>query len=128
MLRTFETIVDPFRPHDDSMPPNTLLAFYWRYTRQVGWPLIGLLAAGFVVALVEVALYNYVGSIVDLLQTTSPGNLIRDYGLAVSCISSGVLLTDTRLEGLAAAPLTVTRPSSNQGRTRLRATSRRRAR
>ena len=57
-----------------------MLAFYWRYTRQVGWPLVGLLAAGFVVALIEVALYDYVGSIVDLLQTTSPGDLIRDYG------------------------------------------------
>lgn len=80
MFRFFENLIDPFRQHDESMPPPTLLAFYWRYTRQVRGGLIGLLAVGFVVALIEVALYDYVGSIVDLLQTTSPGDLLRDYG------------------------------------------------
>ena len=62
------------------MPPSTLIAFYWRYTRQV-WPgLAALLVAGLIVALIEVAMYNYVGSIVDILQTTSPADLWRDYG------------------------------------------------
>jgi len=80
MFRFFESWTDPFRPHDESMPPPTLLAFYWRYTRQV-WPgLAALLVAGLIVALIEVAMYNYVGSIVDLLQTTSPADLWRDYG------------------------------------------------
>ncbi|WP_421726563.1 ABC transporter ATP-binding protein [Bauldia sp.] len=80
MFRFFETLIDPFRRHDESMPPPTLLAFYWRYTRQV-WPgLVGLLAAGFMVAIIEVALYDYVGSIVDLLQDTSPADLLSDYG------------------------------------------------
>jgi ATP-binding cassette subfamily B multidrug efflux pump len=80
MFRWFENLVDPFRQHDESMPPPTLLAFYWRYTRQVWQPLAGLLAAGLVVALIEVAMFEYVGSIVDLLQTTSPSALISDYG------------------------------------------------
>ncbi len=80
MFRFFENWTDPFRRHDESMPPSTLLAFYWRYTRQV-WPgLAALLVAGLIVALIEVAMYNYVGSIVDLLQTTSPADLLRDYG------------------------------------------------
>jgi len=80
MFRSFETAIDPFRPHADSMPPATLAAFYWRYARQV-WPgLVGLLEAGFAVAIVEVAMYDSVGSIVDLLQTTSPGTLLADHG------------------------------------------------
>ena len=80
MFRFFENWTDPFRRHDELMPPPTLLAFYWRYTRQV-WPgLAALLVAGLIVALIEVAMYNYVGSIVDLLQTTSPADLWRDYG------------------------------------------------
>ncbi|MCB1498210.1 MAG: ABC transporter ATP-binding protein [Bauldia sp.] len=80
MFRLFENVIDPFRPHDESMPPSRLLAFYWRYTRQV-WPgLAGLLAAGLVVALIEVAMYDYVGSIVDLLQTTNSADLLKDYG------------------------------------------------
>ena len=80
MFRFFESFIDPFRAHDESMPPPTLIGFYWRYTRQV-WPaLLALMAVGLVVALIEVAMYDYVGSIVDLLQTTSPGALLADYG------------------------------------------------
>jgi len=80
MFRFFENWTDPFRRHDESMPPPTLLAFYWRYTRQV-WPgLAALLVAGLIVALIEVAMYNYLGSIVDLLQTTSPADLLSDHG------------------------------------------------
>jgi len=80
MFRLFENVIDPFRPHVETMPPASLIGFYWHYTRQV-WPgLAALLALGFIVALIEVALYDYVGSIVDLLQTTSPGDLIAAHG------------------------------------------------
>ena len=58
MFRFFENLIDPFRPHDQTMPPPTLLGFYWRYTRQV-WPvLLALMAVGFVVSLIEVAMYR----------------------------------------------------------------------
>jgi hypothetical protein len=80
MFRLFETFIDPFRPHDESMPPATLLGFYWRYTRQVWEALAALMGAGLVVALIEVAMYDYVGSIVDHLQTTSPERLLLDHG------------------------------------------------
>ena len=80
MFRFFETLIDPFRPHDPAMPPPTLLAFYWHYTRQL-WPvLVALMAVGFVVSLIEVSLFRYVGSIVDLLGTTSPDRVFADYG------------------------------------------------
>jgi ATP-binding cassette subfamily B multidrug efflux pump len=80
MIRFFETIIDPFRPHDVSMPPNSLMGFYWHYTRQV-WPaLVALMVVGFVVALIEVSLFRYVGSIVDLLKATSPEKVFADYG------------------------------------------------
>ncbi len=82
MFRWFENLVDPFRQHDESMPPPTLIAFYWRYTRQVRPVLAALLVAGLVVALIEVAMFRYVGSIVDLLQTTTPGAILTDYGPA----------------------------------------------
>jgi len=80
MFRTFENFIDPFRAHDGSMPPATLTGFYWRYTRQV-WPgLAALLVIGLIVALVEVALYAYLGDLVDLLQDTQPANLLADHG------------------------------------------------
>jgi ATP-binding cassette, subfamily B, multidrug efflux pump len=81
MFRFFETLIDPFKEHDASMPPPTLLAFYWRYTRQV-WPaLAALMAVGFFVALIETSLFRYVGQIVDLLKATSPEKVLHDYGL-----------------------------------------------
>ena len=80
MFRKFETLIDPFRPHDDSMPPPTLVAFYWRYCRQV-WPwLVALMIVGLVVSLIEVSMMRYIGSIVDLLKTTSPEEVFVDYG------------------------------------------------
>ncbi len=80
MFRTFESFIDLFRPHDERMPPATLVGFYWHYTRQV-WPgLAALLVMGLVVALVEVALYDYLGQIVDLLQDTRPTDLLAEHG------------------------------------------------
>ncbi|MCR4281509.1 MAG: ABC transporter ATP-binding protein/permease [Bauldia sp.] len=80
MFRFFETLIDPFRPHDPSMPPQTLGGFYWHYARQV-WPaLLALMGIGFVVAMIEVSIFRYVGSIVDLLKTTSPTRVFADYG------------------------------------------------
>ena len=50
------------------MPPNRLMGFYWHYTRQV-WPaLVALMAVGFFVALIEVSIFRYIASIVDLLK------------------------------------------------------------
>ena len=56
------------------MPPNRArCGFYWYYTRQV-WPaLLALMAVGLVVSLIEVSLFRYVASIVDLLKATSAG-------------------------------------------------------
>ena len=59
--------------HELSVPPNRLLGFYWHYTRQV-WPaLAALMVVGFVVSLIEVSLFRYVASIVDLLKATGVG-------------------------------------------------------
>jgi ATP-binding cassette subfamily B multidrug efflux pump len=80
MFRFFETLIDPFRKHDPGMPPTTLGGFYWHYTRQV-WPvLVALMCVGLFVSLIEVSIFRYVGSIVDLLKNTTPDRLLADYG------------------------------------------------
>jgi ATP-binding cassette subfamily B multidrug efflux pump len=80
MFRFFESRIDPFQSHVDSMPPATLLGFYWRYCRQI-WPfLLILMAIGLIVSLIEIAMLRYIGSIVDLLKTTTPSEIIADYG------------------------------------------------
>jgi ATP-binding cassette subfamily B multidrug efflux pump len=80
MFRFFETRVDPFRAHDETVPPANLLGFYWRYCRQV-WPFIAaLMVVGLLVSLIEVAMLRFVGSLVDLLRATSPDHVLRDCG------------------------------------------------
>ncbi|MFT0859458.1 ABC transporter ATP-binding protein [Ancylobacter sp. G4_0304] len=76
----FENLVDPFRPVPIARPPEGLAAFYWHFVRQSGWIFIAALAAAFVVAIVEVSLFRYIGQIVDLLQSSSPGTIFTDHG------------------------------------------------
>jgi ATP-binding cassette, subfamily B, multidrug efflux pump len=80
MFRFFETRIDPFRAHDDSMPPANLFGFYARYCRQV-WPfLLALMAIGLIVSLIEVSILRFVGSLVDTLRSTSPDALLQTHG------------------------------------------------
>jgi ATP-binding cassette subfamily B multidrug efflux pump len=92
MFGYFENLIDPFRAHDESMPPNSLAGFYWRYTRQV-WPVIAaLLVVGFFASLIEVVMFSYVGSVVDLLRTTTPSQLLADHGLTLAWMAFVILI------------------------------------
>jgi ATP-binding cassette subfamily B multidrug efflux pump len=92
MFRIFETAIDPFRPHDESMPPANLLAFYWRYCRQV-WPfLVALMAIGLIVSLIEIAIVRFVGAIVDTLRATSPELVWQDYGATFLVMGAIILI------------------------------------
>jgi ATP-binding cassette, subfamily B, multidrug efflux pump len=80
MFRFFETSIDPFREHDPSMPPASLLGYYGRYCRQV-WPfLAALLTIGLVVALIEVTIVRFVGALVDILRTARPDEVLQAHG------------------------------------------------
>jgi len=67
----FEHWVDPFRPTANLQPPASMPAFFWHYIRQARWPFLVLLVLGGAVALVEAALFYYVGRIVDILDGAS---------------------------------------------------------
>ncbi|MGA2045180.1 MAG: ABC transporter ATP-binding protein [Roseiarcus sp.] len=99
MFRLFESLIDPFRDHDESMPPASLVGFYWRYCRQV-WPVIAcLMAVGLVVSLIEVSMMRFIGALVDMLRATSPQQVLRDYGASFA-IMGAVVLVGRPLAGL----------------------------
>jgi ATP-binding cassette, subfamily B, multidrug efflux pump len=80
MFRFFETRIDPFRDHDDSMPPATLFGYYGRYCLQV-WPfLAALMTINLIVSLIEVTILRFIGALVDLLRATDPDHVLQDYG------------------------------------------------
>jgi len=71
----FERLIDPFRAHDESMPPAGVIAFVWRYVRQV-WPVFAaLLAIGFVSTVAEVLVFRYIAQVIDILTHTKPAAL-----------------------------------------------------
>ncbi|MEE4011276.1 ABC transporter ATP-binding protein [Roseibium sp. FZY0029] len=75
-----ESLVSPFKHHDGTPPPSELSAFYWHFIRQIWKPLAWLMAFGFVVSIIEVALFDYLGRIIDYLNTTGPDRLLAEHG------------------------------------------------
>ena len=85
MLRFFEESLDPFREHDESMPPASLIGYYGRYCRQV-WPfLAALMTISLIVSLIEVTILRFVGALVDILAFDEPGSrCFKTHGRRVS--------------------------------------------
>ncbi|MDN6859512.1 ABC transporter ATP-binding protein [Pseudomonas sp. CAN2814] len=80
LYRRFERLIDPFRDAPERMPPSDVVRFYVYYLRQV-WPVfLALLFVGLIVALIEVALFSYLGRIVDLAQGTAPADFFTVHG------------------------------------------------
>ncbi|NJM35462.1 MAG: ABC transporter ATP-binding protein [Rhodomicrobium sp.] len=81
MLSWFESLIDPFRPAPLEQPPAHWLRFFWHYVRQV-WPAFAaVLVIGFFGGLIEVALFAFLGELVDLARTaTTPEDFFTQHG------------------------------------------------
>ncbi|MGJ7903723.1 ABC transporter ATP-binding protein [Lysobacter sp. 1R34A] len=80
IFRWFESLIDPFRPAPDTMPPSTVVGFYRHFIRQA-WPVFAVLTVvGFLVAIVEVAMFDYLGRVIDLVNTTPSEDLFAQHG------------------------------------------------
>ncbi len=92
MYRWFERRLDPFPKDPPAQPPRSLYAFCRHYTRGAEkWLLLmALTTAGIAVA--ELALYAYVGSLVDRLGATSPADFLDAEGARLLWMGVLVLL------------------------------------
>ncbi|EGY63881.1 Putative multidrug export ATP-binding/permease protein SAV1866 [Ralstonia pickettii] len=72
LLRRLEKLIDPFRPLPDTQPPANVWRFYAHFLREVRGVFAFLLLVGLLGALIEVALFDFLGRIVDMIQAT-PG-------------------------------------------------------
>lgn len=85
MFRWFESLIDTFPPIEQQMPPRSVWRFYLHYLRPL-WPiLLATLIAGLLLALVEVAMFDFLGRIVDMLAE-QPG---PDFSGAMPASSRG---------------------------------------
>ena len=93
MLRWFEKLIDPFAPDDGRMPSARIWPFYWHYLKQARWVLLGVCVVGFFVALIEVALFDYVGRLIDLAtQSDSPRAFFATHGRTLLWMAVVVVL------------------------------------
>ncbi len=66
IFRWFESLIDIFAKTGDETPPRSVWRFYWHYLRQVKGILAAVCVLGFFGALVEVALFEFLGRLIDL--------------------------------------------------------------
>ncbi|MBA4243337.1 MAG: multidrug ABC transporter ATP-binding protein [Pseudomonas sp.] len=80
LFRRFESLIDVFKPSPDVAPPEGMLRFYGHYLRQV-WPLmLAVLIVGFVAAVIEVALFSFLGQLIDMAQaSTDAGSFFAEH-------------------------------------------------
>ncbi len=79
MFRWFETRIDAFEADLTGPPPGDLTAFYWHFVKPV-WPaFLALLVAGFLGSAIEVALFAFIGSLVDMMKASAaPSNFFAE--------------------------------------------------
>jgi len=79
LFRRFEHLIDVFKASPDVEPPAGMLAFY-AYDLRQAWPLmIAVLVVGFVAALIEVALFSFLGQLIDMTQNTPSGEFFEQH-------------------------------------------------
>ncbi|MGA4322127.1 ABC transporter ATP-binding protein [Ectopseudomonas hydrolytica] len=80
LFRRFESLIDVFKPSPDVAPPEGMLRFYGHYLKQV-WPLmLAVLIVGFVAAVIEVALFSFLGQLIDMAQaSTDAGSFFAEH-------------------------------------------------
>ena len=80
LFRRFELLIDVFKPSPDIAPPPGMLRFYGHYLKQV-WPLmVAVLIVGFFAAVIEVALFSFLGQLIDMAQaSTDAGSFFAEH-------------------------------------------------
>ena len=76
IFRLFEKSLATTSLKEATEPPPGLVAFYWHYARQAKGLFIGLFAAGFAVALLDVTIPVFIGRVVNLITSAKPEELL----------------------------------------------------
>ncbi|WP_034917846.1 ABC transporter ATP-binding protein [Erwinia sp. 9145] len=79
LYRRFERLIDVFQDAPGNVPPGSVWAFYVYYLRQVWQSFAMLLVVGLVGALIEVALFRYLSTLIDMVNSTPAATFFRDH-------------------------------------------------
>lgn len=92
MYSFFESLINPYPDGAPKQPPNTMLAFVWHYTKS-SWKILAAMTV--LVALIsamEVALFGFLGNIVDWLSEADRETFLQDEGYTLVIMMVFVLV------------------------------------
>ena len=90
MYRLFERMLEPFPASRAGQPPARLWAFAWHYMRDARGALVWVALTSALIAAGEVALFGFLGGIVDWLADADPATLFAERGRALLLIALAV--------------------------------------
>ncbi|MBB3802649.1 ATP-binding cassette subfamily B multidrug efflux pump [Xanthomonas arboricola] len=100
MFRWFESLIDIFPSIEREMPPRRVWRFYLHYLRPL-WPiLLATLIAGLLLALVEVAMFDFLGRIVDMLNERPGPDFFRRHASELAWMAGITLIARPFFTGL----------------------------
>ena len=80
MFSYFESLINPYPSEVPKQPPNSLIAFFWHYTRSC-WKILALMTLTVMLfSIVEVYLFAFLGNIVDWLSTADRETFLAEEG------------------------------------------------
>ncbi|WP_332903270.1 ABC transporter ATP-binding protein [Falsiroseomonas bella] len=103
-IRLFERAMDPVAPPGspaarllgvpvpEAAPPRSLIGFYWHFARQARALFLALFAAGFVVALLDLAIPVFIGQVVGLLERYGPEGIWAQAGWTLAGMAALLLV------------------------------------
>ena len=98
MFRLFERLIDPY-PDDFPAPPSGLGAFYWSFMRPVWRLLVAVSALSALISVAEVAVFGFMGKLVDWLTKATPDTFLPLHGSQLWLMAGVLLLGLPLLQG-----------------------------
>ncbi len=83
MYAFFERLFDPLAPSKVTRPPKSTAAFFWHFLGPIRWLLLITLAVSGIAAGAELALYAFLGVLVDWISEGAPESFLDDHGWAL---------------------------------------------
>ena len=100
MLSWFERRLDPYPLAEPEQPPRGLLAFCLHFTKGAWIALIVMASLSAIIAMLEVAIYGFMGAIIDWISTQQPGDFFAKNGWALVAMGVTILLITPSATGL----------------------------
>ena len=80
--RGLEGLIDPLGPATVEQPPSALLEVYRFFLKPVKWLIVATLVVSLIASVIELAMFGFLGSLVDRMAASSPERFVAGQFLA----------------------------------------------